>query len=112
MIYVPPADLTGWFFNSDGFQPFPMDLDPSQPWTSADNLAALNYWLGVVPDFGQSPDGSGIGTPMDQALNDSLISADEAGAPEPPGWRLFLAGLLLIGAMAEIRRRRIRRRYA
>lgn len=57
MSYVPPADLTGWFFNSDGppASAFPAAPDPSLPWTSAANIATLNNWLGVAADPGDNP---------------------------------------------------------
>jgi hypothetical protein len=112
MTYVPPADLTGWFFNPEGLLPFPLAPDPSQPWTSPENIAALKDWLGVVSDLGGDPGiierfpGSG-----DQAQIDSMAAAQDTGTPEPPEWALAATGLLMVGAIAEVRRRRKRRRY-
>ena len=45
---LPPADLSGWFGNGDPGFLFPMPVDPSQPWTSADNLATISAWQSLV----------------------------------------------------------------
>jgi hypothetical protein len=108
MTYVPPADLTGWFFNPDGPAASPQAPDPSQPWTSQENIATLNAWLSVVSDFGNDPALGVIGTVSGQLLADSLAPAGQAGAPEPAVLALLSAGLIVLGAMAEVRRRRIR----
>ena len=112
MTYVPPADLTGWFFNPDGPPPFSLPPDPSQPWTSPENIATLNYWLGVVSDLGADPATleHASGTGITNLAQNGPPSAQDAGAPEPAAWELFPAGLLLIGAIEELRGRR-RRRY-
>jgi len=113
MTYVPPADLTGWFFNPGNPAAFPQAADASQQWTSPENVATLNYWLSVVSDIGGDPAVTGaISAVSGQAFNGSLAPAGEAGAPEPAVPALLAAGLLVLGAMAEVmRRRRIRRRY-
>jgi hypothetical protein len=116
MTYVPPADLTGWFFDSDAPPAFPVAPDPSQPWTSAANIATLNYWLGVVSDLGDDPvaleqlyTAGMIDAPTAGALTYSQTQAENPVAPEPAGAALLGAGLLVIGIVAEARRRRIRR---
>ncbi len=116
MTYVPPADLTGWFFDPDAPAAFPVAPDPSQPWTSAANIATLNYWLGLVSDLGddsaaleQLYTAGMIDAPTAEALTYSQTEAEDPGAPEPAGFALLGGGLLVIGIVAQERRRRIRR---
>ena len=45
---LPPADLGGWVNNGDSEFLFPTPLDPSLPWTSADNLATISAWQSLV----------------------------------------------------------------
>jgi hypothetical protein len=124
---LPAADLNGWFFNPDPDLPFPPEPDPSQPWTSPENLATINYWLSLVMDLGWDPTllsqlyGLGmIGSPdltpaqIGQLIlsNDQLISQETAGdVPEPVTLELFGGGLALLGFYAAERARRIRRDY-
>lgn len=113
MPYVPPSDLTGWFFDPDTAAAFPEAPDPSQPWTSPANIATLNYWLSLVTDMGDPTAmldqvylAGMIDAPTVQALDQAET---QAGAPEPAGLGLLAAGLLAMGAIVAARTRRLRR---
>ena len=122
---LPASDLTGWFFNPDPGQPFPPEPDPSQPWTSPENLATINYYLAIVQELGNDPSllsqlyGMGMisspdltSTQISQLIlsNDQLISQDTAGSvPEPVSLELLGGGLAFLGIYAVGRARRIRR---
>lgn len=128
---LPSSDLTGWFFNPDPDVPFPSEPDPSQPWTSPENLETINYWLGVVMDLDNDPSNAAsilsqlygfgmIDSPdltsvqIDQLIlsNDELISQETTGTtPEPLTLGLLGGGLALMGLYAAGRARRIRRDY-
>jgi len=119
---LPPADLSGWFFNLDPQLPFPTEPDPSQPdlsqaWTSPENIATLNYWLNLVTQLGDDPSllaqlyGLGmISSPDRAALMVSQVSNQESPSdvPEPATRRLFMEGLALLGLNATERARRLR----
>src|ERR1700733_9123990 len=49
------SGLSGWFFNPNPEQSFPSEPDPSQAWTSPDNIATLEYWLSLVVQLGDDP---------------------------------------------------------
>jgi PEP-CTERM motif len=42
---LPPADIVGWLTT----------FDPSNQWTSADNIATMKLWLDVVEEIGADP---------------------------------------------------------
>ena len=120
---LPPADLGGWFFNPDPDLPFPPEPDPSQPWTSPENLETINYWLSLVLDLGTDPSllsqlyGLGMISSPDltsaqigQVIlsNDALISQEtDSGTPEPATLGLLGGGLALLGLYGS--RRLLRR---
>jgi hypothetical protein len=128
---LPAPDLSGWFLNPDPDLPFPPEPDPSQPWTSPENLETINYWLDLVIDLGGGPSTApfllsqlyGLGmisspdlttTQINQLIlsDDELISQETTGdAPEPATLELFGGGLALLGFRAAGRARRNRRRY-
>jgi hypothetical protein len=56
------SGLSGWFFNPDPQQTSPSEPDPSQPWTSPENIATLEYWLSVVAAIGNDPAGHAGGS--------------------------------------------------
>lgn len=119
---LPPADLSGWFFSLDPQLPFPTEPDPSQPdlsqaWTSPENIATLNYWLGLVMELGDDPSllaqlyGLGmISSPDPATLMVSQVSNQESPSdiPEPATLPLFIGGLALLGLNATERARRLR----
>jgi hypothetical protein len=116
-------DLSDWFFNSDPPPPFPEELNLSDEWTSAENIATLDYWLSLVLELGVENDSSdlvslyGSGTisspdpntpviPVSQVAQTSSVStqslvsqtsADLISAPEPITLSLFAGGLALLG---------------
>jgi len=49
------SGLSGWFFNPSQPQSFPSEPDPSQTWTSPENIATLEYWLSLVVELGNDP---------------------------------------------------------
>jgi hypothetical protein len=110
---MPPSDLEGWFFRLDQQPPFPSVSDPSQPWTSAQNIAMLNYWLRLVMDLGDNPslllglDGLGM---TDSPASSTAVSQQSPGnVPEPLTLGLLGGGLVCLGFYAARRSRRIRR---
>ena len=117
---LPGDGLDGWFFSSDPDLPFPSEADPSQPWTSAANIATLNYWLNLVTELGDDPSllaelyGSGMISPPSLAsapVSQSIqaISEDAVGnVPEPTTSELLGAGLAFLGLYAAERPRRMR----
>jgi hypothetical protein len=52
---LPPSGLSGWFFDLNPNQSFPSQPDPSSAWTSADNIATMNYWQSLVLAVGNDP---------------------------------------------------------
>jgi hypothetical protein len=122
---LPASDLTGWFSNPNPDQPLPPDPDPSQPWTSPENLETINYWLSLVLDLGNdqfilsqmyglgmisSPDLTPAQISQLILSNDQLISQElAASTPEPLTLELLGGGLAFLGLYAVGRGRRIRR---
>jgi hypothetical protein len=123
------ADLDGWFSNGNTPLPFPAEPDPSQPWTSAANIATLDYWLSLVMELGDDPSllsqlyGLGMisspdpaTAPVSQVSQESLVSqvsqvsgqGTESEVPEPVTLGLFLGGLSFLGLYAAERARRSR----
>lgn len=114
---LPPADLSGWFSSLDPQLPFPTEPDPSLPWTSPENIAALNYWLSLVMELGDDPSllaqlyGLGMSSSPDPAaVPASQVSTQETpgNVPEPRTPALFIGGLALLGLHATERARRLR----
>lgn len=108
-----PADLSGFF--DLGPDPFPLEPDPSLPWTDPQNIATLDYWLGLVAELGNDPSllQSLVGLGMEDAnyltsppsaLNVSSTQ-DAAVTPEPVTGALLGAGLLLLLIYARRRTR-------
>jgi hypothetical protein len=103
------SDLEGWFSNGDTQQPFPAELDPSQPWTSAANIATMDYWLSLVMELGNDPSlltelyGLGMITSPDPAtvgsandVSQGLTQENLNDVSEPRTLGLFLGGLALL----------------
>ena len=103
-IVLPTGGLNGWFFNpGDPQLPFPAAPDPSQPWTSPENIATLYYWLTVVQEAGDDPAllqqlyGLGmISSPTGAAVSDALASQNIGNVPEPATLWLFGGGLAFV----------------
>jgi hypothetical protein len=125
---TPAADLTsdldGWFFSVDTQPPLPADLDPSQPWTSAPNIATMDYWLSLVIELQDDPSlltqlyGLGMIDSPDPAtppvMQVSSLSVVDQGSPvltqeslsdvpEPVTLGLFLGGLALLAFARQVR---------
>jgi len=118
---LPASDLSGWFFILDNLQGFPSTALPqpdlSQPWTSANNIATMNYWLSLVMELGDNPSllphlyGLGmtdLPAPATQ-LSQSESQQSPGNAPEPFTGGLLGGGLALLWFYAAQRARRIRR---
>jgi hypothetical protein len=111
------SGLSGWFFNPDPPQSFPSEPDPSQPWTSPENIATLEYWLSLVVELGNDPSlltqlyGLGmIGSPnlaSAQATLTTLENSQETpgNVPEPLTLALIGGGLAFLGLYAAKRSR-------
>jgi hypothetical protein len=111
------SGLTGWFFNPDPQQSFPSEPDPSQPWTSPENIATLEYWLSVVVEIGNDPSllAEFYGLGMISSPNLGTAQATLAGlentqqttgsVPEPLTLALTGGGLALLGLYASKRSR-------
>jgi hypothetical protein len=121
---LPASDLSGWFFSPDPDPPFPAEPDPSQAWTSPENLETMNYWLSLVEELGDDPSNDpsndpsllpqlyGLGmirspdlTPAQISRlilsNNELISQKTVGdVPEPATLGLLGGGLALLGLYA------------
>jgi hypothetical protein len=121
--WIVSDGLSDWFFSPDPPQPFPAQLNPSDPWTSDANIATLNYWLSLVLELGEESDSSqlvllyGSGTisspdptapviqiiqvdqtnPVDtQSLESQTSSEDLSSTPEPVTLWLLAGGLALL----------------
>lgn len=112
MTYVPPADLTGWFFDPSGPAADPVQSDPSQIWTSVANIATLNEWLSIVAGLGDDSASASNGAvdgdalALTQTVGEQTTQGSEA-APEPLTAGLLIAGLALVAGYAAVRMRRI-----
>ena len=108
MTYVPPSDLSSWFFDSSGPAALP-ESDPLQIWTSPVNIATLNEWLTLAEDLSGDPsllqemyaagmiDASAVGgvaasrAPVDPAQG--AQNQDSGGVREPMSLWLVAGGL-------------------
>jgi hypothetical protein len=128
---LPPGDFGGWFFNPDPNLPFPPEPDPSQPWTSPENLETINYWLSLITEWsiGLDNDSSNAAALLSQLYalgmisspnltpaqigqvilsNEALISQEtDSATPEPATLGLLGGGLALLGLYGS--RRLLRR---
>lgn len=120
---LPGGGTNGWFFNPDD-PPAPFPVEPpfgqpgfGQPWTSAANIATLNYWLSLVTESGDDPAllselyGLGMISAPDQAAVSEALTSEEGrgGVPEPWTQGLLGGGLGLLGFYAAKRGGRVRR---
>jgi len=117
------SEMNGWFFSPDPEPPFPTEPDPSQPWTSAANIATMDYWLSLVMELGDDPSlltqlyGLGMITSPDPATPpvftvssvsqvspvSELNSQEGPGnVPEPVTRGLLGAGLVFLGLYAGL----------
>lgn len=102
---LPPYQLTGWFFNPAS-NPFPNFADPSQQWTSQDNIDQINYWLSLLAqEYGNDPALASLGSdPNALAL---ALTQSQVVAPEPVAMSLLGCSLAFMGIYA-IRRTHVR----
>jgi hypothetical protein len=121
---LPPSDLSGWFFSLDrrplASTPGLSEADFSQAWTSAQNIATLNYWLSLVMELGDDPtliaglDGLGMADspasakPQFDEPGPAVSHPSPGSVPEPVTAGLFAGGLLFLGLYAKKRARRTR----
>ena len=100
---LPAAQMSGWFFNSSPFY-----SDPSQIWTSAANLATMNYWSSLVAQLGEHPEllsglyGLGMTDPqsptadlLSQTTLSTQTNSQQAPAVVPEPATLGVLGLAL-----------------
>jgi hypothetical protein len=120
---LPASELGGWFFNPNSPPPFPAQPDLSQPWTSAENIALMNYWLGLVSQLELEAQlqndpallaqlyGLGMlsdpGAPQLSQLGTVNSQQNPSEVPEPLTMGLLVVGLLLVGSYAGARMRRM-----
>ncbi len=123
---VPDADLEGWFFNGNSDFLFPTAIDPSQPWTSADNLAIISAWEALIFEANGDPallaELVGMGMTTSSNMNTELsslmtgVSAQDSvgaqntnisNAPEPALLGLLGGGGTLLALIAAARVRRV-----
>jgi hypothetical protein len=116
---VPPSELNGWFFDSNQPPSFPFQLDPGQPWTSAENIAILNHWLSVVAEMGDDAplvaELKGLGIAITHVGSKNQVNPSNpvtsqnlpSDVPEPETLALLCAGLMFSGAYTAVRARRM-----
>lgn len=117
---LPPADLGGWFSNGDSEFLFPTPLDPSLPWTSADNLATISAWQSLIGATQGDPAllallvGMGMNSSSNSQMSSILLSVsgqsvtngsslpatDVSGAPEPALLGFLGGGAALLAFLA------------
>jgi hypothetical protein len=123
---LPPADLSGWMSNGDSGLLFPTVTDPSQPWTSADNLATIAAWDELIAATQGDPTllAQLVGLGMNSmtvsqmnslalavsadspvTINSSALSDDSSAAPEPALLACLGGGLALLVLIAFARLR-------
>ncbi len=102
---VPAAQWNGWFFNS-GSQPSPAPSDPSQPWTSAENIALINSWQSLAAEGDEGWNAENLPVPEDTEAAPS--AQDPVLVPEPVTFTLVGSGLALLAVYAFRRRRGLR----
>jgi hypothetical protein len=99
---MPPYQMSGWFFNPTA-DPFPNFADPSQQWTSQDNIDQINYWLNLVAEqYGNDPSPAGDLN----ALTFAVTQTQAATTPEPMAASLLGGGLAFLGIYSLRRTRR------
>jgi len=104
--------FSGWFYNSTAPFLFPSQPDPSQPWTSAENIALMNAWLSLVTQAAGDPallaqlNGLGMHDIADSfTFQSSLTYAGQIpdSVPEPPLLGFLGSGLSLLVLLAFVR---------
>jgi hypothetical protein len=112
---LPPSDLSGWFFNGSSDGLFPFFPDPSQTWTSAENLATINSWASLVAATEGDPEllaqlvglgMTGSPDPSVSPLNLSLSQDSGGVTPEPALLGMLGGGIAVLGFYAIARGRR------
>jgi hypothetical protein len=73
---LPASGLNGWFFNTNPPQPGLPLTDLSLPWTSAQNIATMNYWLSLVTELDDNP------SLLPQLYGLGMTSSPDAATPE------------------------------
>jgi hypothetical protein len=113
------SSLNGWFFSGNSDPSLPAPADPSQPWTSAANIATLNSWLSAVTELGDDPSllsqlsGMGMITSPDSGLTSVVQTSFQesiTSSPEPFTLGLLIGGLAFLLFYAAVRTRRMRNR--